>query len=365
MSYAPAGYRAEDVPEIRDWLLADLTTGDTGDALDRYEEFCVRLLNRPAPTTRGVELAGLEAARLFWVPPAESTVLGNARADLPSDLILTEDFMPCPSGFVVFAAPFYGIDSLTGTQMEVPMRAFRWGPVSLPTKYSETGRGTEDAEIVGGVALSAYTYLPEARGSRQAIEDFVQFFYKGVHDDPVAQALAENILIEEAVEEGNEHTPSVWTPLGRTDWELGQSWKDHRFFDDESNVDKINRESIIEDRRLAAALWAFMGACEPVYHAPSRAEHRRAARRGREAASVRVVTWRGPQGQTVDTSPLPSESGRHVGVRYLVHSHWRNQAYGTGRLKRKYILIPQHWRGPQDAPLSNPHETITKIVGRK
>jgi len=362
---APAGYRPEDVPEIRDWLLRDLIDGGTGSALDRYEAFCRQVLHRPAPTTRTVEITGLDSAKLFWVPPAESQVIADAASDdlLPADLTLDLDTLPSLSGFVVFAYPYYGLDSISGERMEVPLRAFRWGPVALPTAYDAEGAGTEDSELVGGIALSAYTFLPETRGSESAVRSFIKAFYGPVGPDlvePEIKKASEDQLVEEATSGNGFWAPPVWTPLGRSDWEIGQVWSDHRFFHDPQHSDKVSRESVLEDRRLAAALWALMGACEPVHHAPSRAEHRRAARAGRECPPVRIVTWRGPQGQSVASATEPT--GRHIDKRVFVKSHYKRQPYGPGRTLRKYILIPSHWRGSEDAPLSTPHETISRIV---
>ena len=37
--------------------------------------------------------------------------------------------------------------------------------------------------------------------------------------------------------------------------------------------------------------------------------------------------------------------------RWVVRTHWRNQAYGPGRKLRRRVLIPAHLKGPSDAPL--------------
>jgi len=39
----------------------------------------------------------------------------------------------------------------------------------------------------------------------------------------------------------------------------------------------------------------------------------------------------------------------HVAQRYVVRGHWRNQAYGEGRLLRKRKWIEPHWKGPENA----------------
>lgn len=40
-------------------------------------------------------------------------------------------------------------------------------------------------------------------------------------------------------------------------------------------------------------------------------------------------------------------SGRKVGVKFLVRGHWRNQAVGEGRKSHKRIWIFPHWKGPE------------------
>ncbi len=80
-----------------------------------------------------------------------------------------------------------------------------------------------------------------------------------------------------------------------------------------------------------------------------RPERRRAARAGRTLPAVRVVSIHRRTRSSSATSTSPS--GRTVGVRFPVGSFWRDQAYGKGWALRKRILIDEHWRGPEDAPV--------------
>jgi len=43
------------------------------------------------------------------------------------------------------------------------------------------------------------------------------------------------------------------------------------------------------------------------------------------------------------------ESGRTINCRFMVRGHWRNQAYGPGRSKRKLLWIKPFWKGPKNA----------------
>ena len=41
-----------------------------------------------------------------------------------------------------------------------------------------------------------------------------------------------------------------------------------------------------------------------------------------------------------------------LSIQTLVCGHWKMQAYGPGREKRKHIHIEPYWRGPEDAPVA-------------
>jgi len=47
--------------------------------------------------------------------------------------------------------------------------------------------------------------------------------------------------------------------------------------------------------------------------------------------------------------------------RVTVRGHWRNQAYGPKRSKRKPIFISEHFRGPDGAPIKPLRETLIKV----
>jgi hypothetical protein len=353
MTAVPDGRRAADVAEIRDWLVAGLQ-GRIGQALTEWGNLSIQA-GQPATTSVPVELNGLEEAKLFWVPPDETDVVSEAATDLPTDLVLTEEFVPAPSGFVVFGGNWYGIDAQTGEKSVWPIRGFRWGPVSIPDKCGPDGFAADDAVWRQGVAISAYSYTLDMQDSAltafsreylQSRSDFLQQKFG------VPGRLNIDNLYEKDMEPG-------WLPLGRSDWIIGEHWKHHAVY----GTGSMSYNSVIEDRCLMAALWALMGSCRPIEHVPNRSERRRAAREGRSAAPVRIVTWRGPQGQRAVTE-AELETGRHQTVRYPVKKHWRHQAHGPGRTQRKWIMVPAHWRGPEDAPLANPHETIHKIVSK-
>ena len=343
----PDGYRPEEVAEIRDGLVQDLH-GSMALMLDDWNRIS-ESLGRAAPTKAEVELQGFESARLFWVPPEETTAIVEGAQDLPDNLVLTEDAFPSVSGFVVFGADWYGIDALTGLRAKFPIRAMRWGPVNL------TWEGHADAAI----AISSYTTSSSmnrilATMEPDEIRQVIVNMGLTPSDDMVADIIAGEVAYMREYKPGQR---GPWTPLGRSDWTMGESWREHPFGKDHSSY-----TSIIEDRQIMSALWALMESCPPHEIAPSRAERRRAERRGGNAAPVRVVTWRGPRGERVASTD--TVEGRHMTKRFIVKTHWRHQAYGPGRTLRKWILVPKHWRGPEDGEIADPHDIIHKVVQR-
>lgn len=58
------------------------------------------------------------------------------------------------------------------------------------------------------------------------------------------------------------------------------------------------------------------------------------------------------------TASQHADGGRHITVRTLVSGHWRNQAFGVGKLEHKTIWIEPFWRGPEAAPLTSKRATV-------
>jgi hypothetical protein len=64
--------------------------------------------------------------------------------------------------------------------------------------------------------------------------------------------------------------------------------------------------------------------------------------------------------------PLGISTRAPIGVRTLVAGHWRNQVCGVGRRDRRLTWIEPFWRGPREAPISNPIRVVTEgrvVVG--
>lgn len=58
--------------------------------------------------------------------------------------------------------------------------------------------------------------------------------------------------------------------------------------------------------------------------------------------------------------PLGAKTRGPISVRTLVAGHWRNQVCGIGRQDRRLTWIKPFWRGPREAPISNPIRVVTE-----
>ncbi len=353
----PNGRRPQDVAPIRDSIVEEYKSGRLGELLANWQEVS-EANGRNAPTDAAVEMSGFDSARLFWLPPEETAAIVEGAGDLPEELVLTSDMVPYPSGFVVFGGDWHGTDSVTGTKSMLSVRALKWGPVMLPTYFPEGslfGHGIADVDhpFVEGIALSAYGYSGDIRAAlRMATDEELDRIIDGF-------SFPRHPKIRETLRDREDGDHPSWNPLGRSDWALNQHWRDHVLYSPSDTA----YASIIEDRAIIAALWGLMASCPPHDVLPDRAERHRAARRGCPAPPVRVITWRGPRGETLASGE--SSGDRKLTKRFVVRPHWRHQAHGPGRSLRRWVYVPRHWRGPEDGEVADPHTLVTKIVGRK
>lgn len=79
---------------------------------------------------------------------------------------------------------------------------------------------------------------------------------------------------------------------------------------------------------------------------PDRAARRRAERARREPARVRIIELR-----RSDSSRPAEMSEREYHHQWIVRGHWRQQACGPERSRRKPIWIAPHIKGPEGAPM--------------
>lgn len=84
-----------------------------------------------------------------------------------------------------------------------------------------------------------------------------------------------------------------------------------------------------------------------------RHERKRSTREGVHAAansSVSVIRLNRPHREQPGGEP-GGEGRKYDRWQWEVQGHWRNQAYGPGRVGRRPQWIEEHWKGPDDAPV--------------
>jgi hypothetical protein len=226
-------------------------------------------------------------ARLWWVGEEACELLTHAAPTMPV-VTLTRELVPDETGFVCFERPLIGKDA-DHRDVEVRVDFLSW--------FGST------VQIGGGVdclSILAWQQLDE-----------------------------------------------VCVPLGRADWPYGAD------SDSDLPVEMSSTalESIIEDRRVLAAMWQLSSQpsiTDTEEVAPDRATQRRLARRGQPVAPVRVMNLASRQRSPAATG---AAGGREYQRRWIVEGHWRQQACGPGWSQHRPVWIAPHVKGPEGKPL--------------
>lgn len=267
----------------------------------------------------------LPTAQLIHITADLCEVLFATLDSVPDDLVLSETDPPVLNGLVVFETPFIGLDS-ENVGNEIRVDAMLWGPVQLPPR--EIWLSDADG-VIPGYALASFRFMdPETHTDQAALESKAMADYFGV--------------------KGNK----MWMPLGRADWCIGDEIRHPTHHGIEA--DSLANKSMMEDRKLAAALWALVKQKRAVTvtttTAPRHARKRLERQGDYHPKEVQVLHLRRPE-------YLPrhadGSTGRKLGVRFPVRPHYRMVACGPGRSERRMVLIPPHFRGPMDAPISH------------
>lgn len=274
----------------------------------------------------------LREAQLMHVTSEMCEVLFSSLNSIPDDRVLEHTDPPTPSGFVVFEQPWVGIDS--GDEFEqVRVDGVLWSTVFLPPR-DETHSIGDPSDEAGhpGFSICAFRYADPLH-----------------HDDLAMES-------ERQTARDNDVNPDLlqpmWMPLGRADWIIGD--RIDRPTHDMIDPDSKSHRSMMEDRKLMAALWALVAQKRIVDRSialPSRAAAKRLDRAGDTTQrAVQIIHLRRPEYRPTHAD---GSTGRKIGVRYAVRPFWRNQAYGPNWSKHRLILVPAHMRGPEGAPLRN------------
>lgn len=303
-------------PEFTDEAI--IIAGPTGYAPDEMEQMITAASHR-ATNTMEWSRRSLEAAQLIHVTGPMCDLLFDAEPTVPHETVLNEIDPPRPCGLVVFEKPFTGIDS--GVHYETTrVDAVLWGAVRLPPR--------EDWLLSWDFVHNGYGFLA------------LRWLDPKNQDDDAARQ------VREETENVGDH--AAWVPLGRSDWVVGDpiSRPAH------DRIDPAGKQhaSMMEDRRLMAALWALLRqkrivetrTVTPDRHTQKRLDRARdTTDREVQIVYLRRTEYRHPEGA----------EGHKITVRYPVRAHPRLQPYGPGWSKRKLIMVPGHWRGPLDGPI--------------
>jgi hypothetical protein len=296
--------RPQDLPDFRSWLIDKWDFGpfqDIANVSFAASDLPLAMDETFRPIDRSFDRRVLPGASLWWVTADMATLIDHAATSLPPTT-LTPDLLPQPSGLAFFEEPLVGRDANVNLA-ERPIRVYAilWGDAIL----------RPDLEMLGHhISIASYGRL-----DIEAPEDAVPGL--------------------------------TWFPLGRTDWR----WRtDTEQLIDQSLVGQEARlASMAEDRRWFAAFCLLAGQkiSQTTQVNPSRASARRSQRRGFDP-TVQVVDVR----HTRSGTPNASEH-REVewSKRWVVHGHWRQQAYGPDRSLRKPVYISDFIKGPDDKPL--------------
>lgn len=288
--------RAHDVPDLRLWMV-DAWEGPFRN-LEAYADL-VHPHDTLSPKfsrfdTR-FDLAALYEGSLWWVTADMVELIAHAAKTLPPTT-LTDDLVPDEFGLVVLETPLQGLDA-EGTDGELEVRAFLWGPALL--RY-------DDARYLG---ISLYA---DQKG--------------------------------------------MWAPLGRTDWEYGADTE--AMTTAELSGDEARLASMAEDRRWFAALCLLLASSSATHEQatiPRAVARRSKAAKSSPDSAVKIVDVLHRQ-----SGGSGGSGEREYSHRWFVDGHWRQQAYGPAHSLRRPTWINPHVRGPEGKPLV-PKDTVRVV----
>lgn len=312
-------YRPQALPEYRNFLVdnkevwinmvaASVIIGNGGmpDTATALPDVIAMGLDEGTVQFDRVDMIRDEIARsrLWWVGRDACDLVEAAAPSMPP-ATLTPDFIPDEFGFVCWERTLQGRDAQNEDN-------------TVPVDFLSWARTYITAEQIPAVSMISW-----------------------VHMEDLGIAL----------------------PLGRSDWTIGED-TDHAPVMDEAAwplADPGHYEaataSIIEDRRLLAALWQLSSqrsVFDAVEVEPDRATRRRLERRQQEAPSVRLVNLAARHRAAGDPESGSGESGREYTRRWIVEGHWRQQACGPRWSQHRPVWIHPHVKGPEDKPLVVP-----------
>lgn len=334
-----------EMPDLRSELMAKWATS-TGwrmaemQATKRQAGALLDVKNIDAGIAGQVEM--LNKAELYWVGAEMCELLFATSRSVPSDVTALDLVWPSQFGFIVFAAPWMGMDA-HDDENHVRVDAISWG--RMQTEMAVDNRGSR--EVRDTLTVSFYRCIRWDDGL--AGTELQLATSMGLPMEASRSAVVSRDGRIEA-----RLTGTSWMPLGRSTWPVGDAIDARELIDMNSlnEQEESQVRSMIEDRELMAALFTLLNTHSVAHigtEQPPRHIARREQRAGRkEPSQVKVVYLRRPEHER---EPGDAEHRVNYSHRWMVSAHWRNQPYGPGRAKRRLQLIPAHVKGPDDKPV--------------
>ncbi len=262
----------------------------------------------------------LSNASLYYVTDEMCELIYNTVPYIPDNTDIESLSIPSEYGLVVFAKPFYGIDSVTKNKKEVEVDAILWGPAI-----------TQDLQCI---TISSFHCLDKEKSQTTKLSRL---------DLQKAGFLEDACVLKD----------KIWIPLGYSDWPLS-----YPIFEPTNNNLDDQNESGVEDRRLLAALFTILDSKKIIepnsYYYVDRATRRRNSKKQIKAPSnIRLVTLKQSVVENAEVENVETENKNHIEYshRFMVRMHPVLQPCGAGGKDRKLIVRGPYIKGPEDKPL--------------
>lgn len=400
MRPAPKTDGPRDLPDFRLWLVDQWAEGAPYQRTYAAGHLSLAAVTGDLPSV-GRDMARWEhrtaqQCALWWVSGDMVDLIKASGPSVPGDYVLHLDDAPDIAGCVVFAHSIHGLDA-NDPDREVKVDAIVWGPVALPSSplygrphpCSAIGISMYQRVSLGAVDGPSLQLLVQ-RGAMDDLRESGDLVHltldgetmrnRGVMFAPgvappldgasAVPATADRASTDTVGEQGTlsipdversrvvfdpstraaiagHETETVWLPLGRSDWIIGESIDTPVV----EGLDPIVVESMEEDRRWLAALWLLarqVNVSDRVTEMPDRPARRRSERAKMDPRVTVVKLRRLREPSDHDPGDGPGREWHH---RWIVGGHWRNQPFGPGRSLRRPVWIAPYVKGPEGLPL--------------
>lgn len=265
---------------------------------------------------------------------ADAIPLIRAGAEaLPGSLAVTEQMLPTPEGFVMFAEP-YEIADVHGRLMRT--RALSWSMLT-----AEQVRAGKVEELPG-----ADNFQERFTGGGLVVVFWSSFADRDEARDTVDLRAVRARLGDLTVY----HQTSIPLNLPLADWDAYQAAR----IQDPVTVDPVD---------ATIALWLLMR--QPVLdttEAPLTDRNRGRWQRRNIPGRVSVVRLRRRASANAPT-PHPGETAASWSCRWIVRGHWHPYRTGPGRTEITWRLVHPYVKGPENKPLRESPRRVYRVTG--